>query len=83
MREKKQVVPRTLSDENRPQDENKERSRPKKTTATPGSSAIGRAYERFLELPVPVVLVVLWLLGALILGAVAVVAHSALVWLWM
>jgi hypothetical protein len=36
----------------------------------PASHAIGRAYERFLELPVVVVLVVLWLLGALILGAV-------------
>jgi hypothetical protein len=34
-----------------------------------------------LELPVVVVLVVLWLLGALILGAVAVVAYSASGWL--
>ena len=30
---------------------------------------IERAYERFLELPVPVVLVVLWLAGAVLLGA--------------
>jgi hypothetical protein len=47
----------------------------------PASHAIGRAYERFLELPVVVVLVVLWLLGALILGAVAVVAYLASGWL--
>ncbi len=47
------------------------------------SLALGQAYERFLGQPVPVVLVSLWLLGALILRAVAVVAHSALVWLWM
>jgi hypothetical protein len=44
--------------------------------------AIGRAYERFLELPVPVVLVVLWLLGGLILGAVVMGVCSAVVWLW-
>jgi hypothetical protein len=43
--------------------------------------AIGRAYERFLELPVAVVLVVLWLLGALILGAVVMGGYSAVVWL--
>jgi hypothetical protein len=29
---------------------------------------IGEAYGRFLELPVPVVLVALWLFGALLLG---------------
>jgi hypothetical protein len=43
--------------------------------------AIVRAYERFLELPVPVVLVMLWLLGALILGAVVMGVYSAVVWL--
>jgi len=47
------------------------------------SENLGRAYERVLELPGPVILAMLWLLGALILGAVAVVAYSALVWLWM
>jgi hypothetical protein len=40
--------------------------------------AIGRAYERFLDFPVPVVL---WLLGALILGAVVMGVYSAVVWL--
>jgi hypothetical protein len=34
-----------------------------------------------LELPVPVVLVVLWIVGALTLRAVALVAYSASVWL--
>src|SRR5918994_1118034 len=43
--------------------------------------AVRRAYERFLELPVPVVLVVLWLLGVLILGAVVMGVYSAVVWL--
>jgi hypothetical protein len=86
VREKQQVAPRILNhDQSRPQDENKGRSRLQETWSAPdvpASSAIGRAYERFLELPVPVVLVVLWLIGALFLGAVAMVAHSALVWLW-
>ena len=31
---------------------------------------VGDGYGRFLELPVPVVLVVLWLLGLLLLGSV-------------
>ena len=31
--------------------------------------AIGQAYERFLELPVPLVLVVMWFAGLLILGS--------------
>ena len=42
---------------------------------------IAKAYARFLELPVPVVLVVLWLIGAVLLGTVLVAAHSAVVWL--
>jgi hypothetical protein len=42
---------------------------------------IANAYGRFLELPVPVVLVVLWLIGAVLLGAVFVAAYSAVVWL--
>lgn len=32
---------------------------------------IGRAYERFLELPVPIVLAVLWAVGAAVLGSCA------------
>jgi hypothetical protein len=33
--------------------------------------AIGRAYERFLELPVPLVLVVLWLAGLAVFSSLA------------
>src|SRR5829696_2627969 len=43
---------------------------------------IANAYARFLELPVPVVLVVLWLIGAVLLGTVFVAAYSVMVWLW-
>jgi hypothetical protein len=48
-----------------------------------GTSAgpIARAYGRFLKLPVPVVLAVLWLVGALILGAVVVAVYGDVVWL--
>ena len=42
---------------------------------------IAQAYGRFLELPVPVVLVVLWLIGAVLLGTVLVAAYSAVMWL--
>ena len=50
---------------------------------TAGSS--GQPYGQFLELPVPVVLVVLWLFGAvllgMLLGTVLTAAYSAEVWL--
>jgi hypothetical protein len=42
---------------------------------------IAEAYGRFLGLPVAVVLVVLWLIGAVLLGTVLVAAYSAVVWL--
>jgi hypothetical protein len=45
------------------------------------SGSIAEAYGRFLELPVPVVLVVLWLIGAVLLGTVLVAAYSAVMWL--
>jgi hypothetical protein len=38
---------------------------------------VGQAYERFLELPVVVVLAVMWLAGAALLGSVALVLYSA------
>ena len=38
---------------------------------------VGQAYERFLELPVVVVLAVLWLAGTALLGSVALVLYSA------
>ena len=38
--------------------------------------SIERSYEAFLELPVPVVLVVLWLLGVMLLGLCAAALYS-------
>jgi hypothetical protein len=37
---------------------------------------VGQAYERFLELPVVVVLAVMWLAGATLLGSVALALYS-------
>ena len=37
--------------------------------------AIGQAYERFLELPVPLVLVVLWFVGLAVLGSLGLVLY--------
>jgi hypothetical protein len=45
------------------------------------AGSIAEAYGRFLDLPVPVVLVVLWLIGAVLLGTVLVAAYSAVMWL--
>jgi hypothetical protein len=52
-----------------------------RTRARTSAGPIAEAYGRFLELPVPVVLVVLWLIGAVLLGTVLVVGYSAAVWL--
>jgi hypothetical protein len=52
-----------------------------RTRARTSAGPIAEAYGRFLELPVPVVLVVLWLIGAVLLGTVLVVGYSAEVWL--
>jgi hypothetical protein len=41
--------------------------------------SIEHLYEAFLELPVPVVLVILWLTGAMLLGLCA----AALYWYWL
>ncbi len=38
---------------------------------------VGQAYERFLELPVVVVLAVMWVAGVALLGSVALVLYSA------
>jgi hypothetical protein len=37
---------------------------------------IGRAYERFWELPVPLVLVLLWLAGATLVGLCAAALYA-------
>jgi hypothetical protein len=46
-----------------------------RTTAAPVSTGIGLSYEWFLELPVAVVLLVLWVGGVALLGACALVAY--------
>jgi hypothetical protein len=50
----------------------------KRRTTASVSEGIGLAYEWFLELPVPVVLLVLWVGGVTLLGACALLAHAAL-----
>ncbi len=47
-----------------------------------GEGRVGRAYERFLELPVRLVIVVLWLAGASLMGLCAW-ALFYLLWLSM
>ena len=62
------------------------RARKARAEAAPSSpSVIGRAYEGFLELPVLVVLLVMWVAGVAMLGSVVLVAYaviSTLVWGW-
>ena len=56
--------------------------RPEPRTAAPVSRGIGLAFEWFLELPVPVVLLVLWVAGVVFFGACALLTYvgtSALV----
>jgi hypothetical protein len=56
--------------------------RPEPRTAAPVSRGIGLAFEWFLELPVPVVLLVLWVAGVVFFVACALLAYvgiSALV----
>ena len=53
------------------------RARKVRVEAAPSSpSIIGRAYEGFLELPVLVVLGVLWVAGVAMLGSCVLVAHT-------
>jgi hypothetical protein len=49
--------------------------RTKSRSAAPVSREIGLAYEGFLELPVPVVLLVLWVAGVVFFGACALLAY--------
>jgi hypothetical protein len=44
------------------------------------NSQVGLAYGRFLELPVAVVLAVLWLVGAVLEGACALVLYLMAYW---
>jgi hypothetical protein len=53
--------------------------RPKpRTTVAPASMRTGLAYEWFLELPVAVVLLVMWAAGAVLLGACAVLVYAGI-----
>ncbi len=51
---------------------------PTSSSAAP-SSGLGRSYERFLEMPVAFVLVVLWLAGVALMGSCALLVYLA-VW---
>jgi hypothetical protein len=46
------------------------------TPSTPTQGPMARAYERFLEMPVGVVLALLWLAGAALLGSCALVLYA-------
>ena len=50
----------------------------KSRTTTTVSVGIGLAYERFLRLPVPVVLLVMWVVGVALLGACALSAYAVI-----
>ena len=50
----------------------------KRRTTASVSEGIGLAYEWFLELPVPVVLLVLWVGGVALLGACALLAYAVI-----
>jgi hypothetical protein len=47
----------------------------------PSAGFIGATYERFLEMPVPVVLAALWLAGAALLGSCALTLYVLVMWL--
>jgi hypothetical protein len=47
-------------------------------TAAPVSTGIGLAFEWFLELPVPVVLLVLWVAGVVFFGACALLTYMGI-----
>ena len=49
----------------------------RRATATV-SVGIGLAYERFLQLPVPVTLLVMWVVGVALLGACALLAYAVI-----
>jgi hypothetical protein len=55
------------------------KSRTKLRTAAPVSREIRLAFEWFLELPVPVVLLVLWVVGIVFLGACALLTYPSYV----
>ena len=58
------------------------KSRTKPRNADPASRGIGPAFERFLRLPVPVVLLVLWVAGVVFFGACALLTYVGISALW-
>jgi len=50
----------------------------KRRTTTIESAGIGLAYEWFLELPVPMVFLVMWIVGVVLLGACALLAYAGI-----
>ena len=52
--------------------------RTKPRTAAPVSRGIGLAFEWFLELPVPIVLLVLWVAGVVFFGACALLTYMGI-----
>jgi hypothetical protein len=53
------------------------RSEPR-TAAVPASRGIWLAYERFLELPVTLVLLIIWVVGVTLLGACALLTYEGI-----
>jgi hypothetical protein len=45
--------------------------------------ALGLVYERFLELPVPIVLAVMWLAGAALIGFCGLALYYSLYFFWL
>ena len=50
----------------------------KPRSAAPTSRGIGSAFEWFLQLPVPVVLLVMWVGGVVLLGACVLLAYAVI-----
>jgi hypothetical protein len=55
-----------------------ERAPTKERTTASVSEGMRLAYERFLEMPVPVVLVVMWVSGVALLGACTLLAYAVI-----
>jgi hypothetical protein len=56
----------------------KPKPKPRTIAAPPVSRGIGPALEGFLELPVAVVLAVMWMAGAVLLGACVLSAYAGI-----
>jgi hypothetical protein len=61
-----------------PTTKSKTEPRTEPRTAAPVSTAIGLGFEWFLELPVPIVLLVLWVAGIVFFGACALLTYMGI-----